>query len=162
LAGLVLVRCRVESLEEVLRPVDSGHCAVSFRLQLVDGARHGPGEHAEPVPFLQQPLMVRAKGLHRVQLAVEDPGDAGEAQAELAQQQDLLEPQQLGLLVVAVTIGADMRRWQQADVVVMPQGAGADSRHPGHLRDRPGHGAASSSDHRLLACSGPPSVARWR
>lgn len=51
-----------------------------------------------------------AQGLQLIDLRRHDPADLGAAPGQYAEYEDLLQPQQLLLLVVAVTVGADPGR----------------------------------------------------
>ncbi|MCR6712886.1 MAG: hypothetical protein NVV57_09435 [Demequina sp.] len=74
---------------------------------------------------LQQPDGVVGGG-------VQDAGGGGQVHPELLEDQDVLEPEQLLLAVVAPAIGRGVRRREQADGVVVAQGAARDA---GFLRD---------------------------
>jgi hypothetical protein len=66
-----------------------------------------------------QPLLVRSQRLDPVAYAVDGSGDLGQIHAQLAQQQDLLQAQQLLVLVVPVPVGPNTGRPKQPDLVVV-------------------------------------------
>ncbi len=130
-----------EALEQVLRPADGDHlCAFLPSLfQLGNRAGHNAGESTQPVALGEQPTMVAPQCLHLVHPRGQDPSDLRQPHPELPQHENLLQPQQLALLVIAVTVAPDPRRRQQTDLVVVPQRPSRHPRHPSNLRDRPGH-----------------------
>ena len=65
---------------------------------------------------------------------VEHLADGGHAQPELAQHQDPLQPGQGGGVVVAVAVGPDPGRLEQADVAVVAQRAAGRARPGGRPR----------------------------
>src|SRR3546814_10706089 len=67
---------------------------------------------------------------------VEHGGDLGQRQAELAIEEDLLQPQQFLLAVIAIAVGTDMAGLQQADRIIMMQRPDADARRPCDLPNR--------------------------
>jgi hypothetical protein len=79
------------------------------------------------------------EGLYRAGLGPDRIGDLAQPEPQFPEQQNLLQPQQLLHLVVAVAVGSDIRRGQQADPVVVPQGSCRYAGHPRDVRDRPGH-----------------------
>ena len=101
------------------------------------GGRYVTDPAVEALPLLQQQVQVGAQGGRGVALTVEDLGDRGERQAELAQQQDSLQPHEGVLVVVAVAVRADPGGRQQADVVVVPQRPAGGAGRPRDLLDRP-------------------------
>src|SRR5262245_39781550 len=80
-----------------------------------------------------------AQNLDLVTHPIDDGGDRGKIHAELAQQQNLLQPQQLVLLVVPVPVGADPGWTEQPDLVVVAQRPGGRTRHARYLLNRPAH-----------------------
>src|SRR5699024_3599528 len=54
-------------------------------------------------------------------------------QAQIPQQEDPLQPQQAGRVVVPVAICPYPRGWEQTDVVVVPQGPAGGAGGGGHL-----------------------------
>ncbi len=130
----------LDALEQVLRSVDGhGVAVLPGLLQFGDGAGDGAGQGVEPVPLLEQAPVVDPQGVHLVDLLGQDPADLRQPDAQRPQHEDLLQQQKLALLVIAVPIGADPGRRQQAGLVVVAQCPGGHARHPGHLRDRPVH-----------------------
>jgi hypothetical protein len=72
---------------------------------------------------------VIAQRLHLIEIGfVEDGLNVRQRKIELAEEQDLLQPQQIGLTLQAIARCGSGRRFQQPDVVVMVQRPGA---HPG-------------------------------
>ncbi len=65
-------------------------------------------------------------------ITVEHPGDGREAEAEVAQQQDALQPHEGVAVVVAVAVRADPARHEQAELVVVTQ---RPARRAGDARD---------------------------
>ncbi|MCP2251816.1 hypothetical protein LY13_000547 [Prauserella aidingensis] len=113
------------------------HCGPSF--QCVDRVLHGPGEPVEPVPLREESFVVFAECGHPVGVAVEDLADPFQPQSQLPQYEDFLQPEQLLRFVVAVAALPGERGREQADVVVVPQGARRDAGHPRDVGDRVGH-----------------------
>jgi hypothetical protein len=131
LARLGLVRGVLEPVEHRLR----GHVLPSF--DALDGVLDRADQAGEPAALALQPVAVLPE--HRDLAA--DPGqrlaDRRQAHAQLAQQQDPLQPQQLPAAVVPPTVVGDPGRRQQPDRVVVPQRPGRHPGHPRHLDDRP-------------------------
>ena len=71
-----------------------------------------------------------------VVLLVEQAADGLQPEPQLAQQEDPLQPHERVVVVPAVAVGADPRRRQQPDVVVVAQRAARGACQPGHLLDR--------------------------
>lgn len=113
-------------------------CHRSASFELSDGVIDGGRQCVEPFAFVGQLLGVPFERVHGLQAAGQDLVDRLQAQAEAAQQQDLLEPQQFGLAVAADAAVADRGRGQQADRVVVPQRAGGDAGQLDHFGGRPG------------------------
>ncbi len=102
-----------DALEQVLRSADDGDhvCAVlPGPFQFGDRAGDGAGQGVQPVALGEQPAVMAPQGLQLVHLGGQDPADLGQTQGQLPQHEDLLQPQQLALLVVAMAVGPDPGR----------------------------------------------------
>ncbi len=95
----------VEAVEQLF------HLHLVPSLQFFDRPRDGVGEPVQPLSFVLQPTVVVAQDRQLVR-AVQHVRDHVEAQAQVAQQQDLLQAVYLFLLVVAVAVVTDPGRWQ--------------------------------------------------
>ena len=139
LARLRLVRVVLEPLEDLLR------CHPVSLLDARDGAVDGGDEPVEPGLLAAQLLAVPGQDLDGAgpALPLEHLRDGVQAEPEAAQQQDLLQAQQLGLAVPAQPALAAAGRAEQPDRVVVAQGPRGHAGLPGDLRDRP-HAAAPS------------------
>lgn len=73
---------------------------------------------------------------------LEDGGDLVEGEAEFAVEEDLLEPGEVGVAVEAVAGRAVVAGGEQAEGVVVVQGAHRDPREAGGLSDRVAHRSA--------------------
>jgi hypothetical protein len=93
--------------QRLTRPNTAGHRASAS------------GQHIQPPPLRQQPAVVLPQRGHLVDLALQDRRDLAQSQTEFPHQQDLLQPQQLGLLVAA--IAPDVRGNKQPDLPEVPQ-----------------------------------------
>lgn len=81
----------------VLEPLEHGfHGHLTSSPQLVDGAVHGAQQLADPKVFLLQVGAVTLQHLQGAGAATspDDPTDLAQADAEAAQQHDLLQPQE--------------------------------------------------------------------
>src|SRR6202012_4138452 len=119
--------------------IDPGRPHGTFSLQFIDRVTHGFGQPGDSGPLGQQLGVVAAQRGERVRLRVDRRRDVGQAEAQLTEQQDLLEAQQFPGLVEPVAVRSRVGRGQQADRVVVAQRPGGDPGHPGHFSDRPGH-----------------------
>lgn len=131
--GLELACAPFEAHEELLvlhapgalnildRPVDGAD-------GLIEARTFGP----EALPMLTQET-------HLVGVSVEQGMDVREWKSQFAQQQDALEPEQLLAAVPAIPVRADPGRAQQADIVVVTQGAGGDAGHACDIANRAFH-----------------------
>src|SRR5690606_3711756 len=105
-------------------------------LELGDRAVDRADETAVTLRFRLDPCPVRLERGEPVEgRVIEDGGDLLQREAELAMQQDLLQPQELFFLVVAVAVVADVRGLEEADLVVMVQRADGDARELRKLLD---------------------------
>jgi hypothetical protein len=120
LARLLGVRVVAEPLEQFF----GGHQRPF--LPLGDRAGHCGGQPAQAVRLGDEPVVVPAQRRQLIGLPVEHGGDVGQPQPELAQHEDVLQPQQPLPLVVAEPAVPGAGRAEQTDVVVVPEGPGAD------------------------------------
>src|SRR5512133_1402274 len=95
---------------------------------------------------VQQPVQVRLAGLQvqavllegrqQVKVRVVELGlDGLQAQPQLTQEQDLLQAQQGQAAVLAIAVPGVAGRLEQANLIVVVQGASAHTRQPGQLFD---------------------------
>ena len=115
-----------------------GHVSASF--EIVDRAIEGGDEPGTPCGLGHEAVAMRGQPCGAVRArGVQHAGDLGEAHVELAQDQDLLQPQELVPPVVAVAVGAHVLGLEEPDRVVVMQRA---HRHAGKTRQVIHHVAA--------------------
>jgi hypothetical protein len=131
LARLCLVAGRVEPVEQI------GHGHLSCRdaaIERSEGrinrADHGIGLSralVQPLTLVEQRRFPIEPGV------VERPPDLFQRETEFAPDQDLLQPQQIGIGVEAIARRCSATGHEQADGVVMMQRANGDAREPGDV-----------------------------
>ena len=124
LLGLVLVLRGIEVAEQSLHVV--GLHDVSF----LEGAQGGVegGEHrVDPRTFFDERFTMLAQELLARACLIDRECDLVERQAELAEQQHLLQPDHVGVVVQAVAGRRALRRHHESDVIVVMQCAHRDA-----------------------------------
>src|SRR5690606_38545808 len=86
-----------------------------------------------------QAAVITERDRHVEVRRVDDPADFAERKIEFAEEEDLLQAQQLRLAILPVTVLLDSRGPKQADGIVMMQGSGADAGELRELFDGVGH-----------------------
>src|SRR6266850_2575593 len=64
-------------------------------------------------------------------------------ESQLPVEQDLLQPQQLRIIVEAISVGCARRGLQQSDFIIKMKRSHADTRHPGYFYDCISHSGFS-------------------
>jgi len=127
LLGLVRVGVLRESLEHL--GLLQWHAQLQSRDRVLDGTDH----RLDPCPLAAQPLGVTRQRGDVVRLSVQDPGHLFQGQAEFPQHEDALQAQQLPIPVEPVASRPRGGGREQADRVVVPQGAGCHSADAGEF-----------------------------
>jgi ubiquinone/menaquinone biosynthesis C-methylase UbiE len=136
-AGLVLVRRGVEADEQGLEVIGVHRGAfLEARERGVD--RRDPVVDLGPPGDQGAPLLAQRRGPVEA-VVVEHVGDLVEREAQLAEEQDLLQAQHVAVLVEPVARRRPRRRPDQADLVVVVQQAHRHAGPPGQLSNRVGH-----------------------
>ncbi len=91
----------------------------------------------EPLLLVGEQSKVGGKGRNFVLLLREDLPNLGQPNAKLAKQQHALQPNEGGLVVVAIPIAANTARRDKPYRVVMPQRAARGAGDARHLLNRP-------------------------
>jgi hypothetical protein len=111
------------------------HKFVSF--QIVDGVVHGLDQAFQPPGLFLQGFLVRVQCPQYIEItASHDLLDLVQRDVQFTIEQDLLQPQQGLLPVVAIAVIADTGRLEKPDRIIMMQGARRDARQFGELLDR--------------------------
>ncbi len=115
-----------------------------------DGLLDGIEQPPQPIGFLLQQLLVIMQSLHLIEPGfVEDGLNVRQRKIEFAEEQDLLQPQQIGLTVQAIARRGSGRRFQQPDVVVVVQRPDADPGQSGQLLHGVGVAFAHDAQYKL-------------
>ena len=133
------------------------HCLcheLVLSFQNVDRGVHRTDLALQPLLFLLEPAQVGSQGRRFVGLAVEHLTDRRQPEAELAQEQDALQPNQRPIVVVAVAVRGDPARREQPLGAIVAQGAARGSGQPGDVLDRVVHLSVPS----MAASGGLPDV----
>ena len=75
----------------------------------------------------------RIEAFHSICRPIEKASHLVERQPDIPVEHDFLQPQHLDATVKPVPVGADMRRFQQPDVIIMMQGPDRHTGEPGQL-----------------------------
>ena len=89
---------------------------------------HGMDEALEPIDSPLKRNLVRFQSRRHIEAGpIDQLLDFVQAEIQFPEEQDLLKPEHGGFVVIAIAILAMRRRLEQADLVVVMQGAGADT-----------------------------------